>query len=258
LAPCAPRHTAGRGGVVIEQLFTVENAIALVTLTALEIVLGIDNIIFLAILTGRLPERERPRARVIGLALALVARIALLLSIRWVMTLSNELFQAFGQGFSGKDLILIAGGLFLIAKSTHEIHAKLESVGDEHGPGGAKTANFAAIVAQIIVIDLVFSLDSVITAVGMAKSIEVMIAAVIIAVGVMMAFAGRIGAFVEKHPTIKVLALAFLILIGVMLVADGFGQHVSKGYIYFAMAFALVVEAINMRVRKKSPKADAG
>lgn len=233
-------------------IFSAENLIALLTLTGLEVVLGIDNIIFLAILTAKLPESERKRARMIGLGLAMGARIALLLSLTWVMKLTNDLFTVLGQGISGKDLVLILGGLFLIAKSTHEIHGKLEGGHEEHAAGKSGKSKFSVIIAQIIVVDLVFSLDSVITAVGMAQAIWVMITAVIIAVGVMMAFSGWISAFVERHPTVKVLALAFLILIGVMLVAEGFGQHVSKGYIYFAMAFSLVVELLNIRVRKKA------
>ncbi len=237
----------------VGSLFTVANGIALLTLTALEIVLGIDNIIFLSILTGKLPEKDRPRARVIGLGLAMGARIVLLLCITWVMSLKNQLFAldlGFWQGgFSGKDLILLAGGLFLVAKSVHEIHAKLEAADDDHG-GGGKAVNFAGIIVQIILIDLVFSLDSVITAVGMVDRVEVMITAVVIAIGVMMVFAGKIGAFVERHPTIKILALSFLILIGVMLTAEGFGEHINKGYIYFAMAFALIVEMVNLRLRK--------
>jgi predicted tellurium resistance membrane protein TerC len=235
------------------ELLSPENLIALVTLTGLEIVLGIDNIIFLAILTAKLPEHDRARARVIGLGLAMGARIALLLGITWVMGLKAELFTVLGQAFSGKDLILLAGGLFLIAKSTHEIHAKLEGGHEPGSDGKPAHSSFLSIIIQIILVDLVFSLDSVITAVGMAQAIPVMIAAVVIAVLVMMAFSGMISAFVERHPTIKVLALAFLILIGVMLVAESFGQHVNKGYIYFAMAFSLVVEVINMRVRKKVP-----
>ncbi|MBA3684197.1 MAG: TerC family protein [Planctomycetes bacterium] len=241
----------------MEDLFTGPNVIALLTLTALEIVLGIDNVIFLAILTGKLPEKDRPRARFIGLGLAMGARIGLLLGISWVMRLTADLFSTpailgvESQGISGKDLILILGGLFLIGKSTHEIHAKLEHA-EDGGGAAVKPANFVSIIIQIIIIDLVFSLDSVITAVGMVKDVRIMIAAVIVAIIVMMVFAGRIGAFVERHPTIKILALSFLILIGVMLVAEGFGQHVNKGYIYFAMAFSLVVEVVNMRLRKKS------
>jgi len=250
--------------------FTPENAVALLTLTALEIVLGIDNIIFLSILTAKLREQDRPRARFIGLALAMGARIALLLGITWVIGLVKPLFTIMEHGFSGKDLILLGGGLFLIAKSTHEIHAKMEDDAHSEGAGAAKAANFASVIVQIVIIDLVFSLDSVITAVGMVNSGEnvkhvagaatamawdklaVMVTAVVISIIVMMLFAGRIGAFVERHPTIKILALSFLILIGVMLVVEGWGGHVSKNYIYFAMAFALGVELLNMRLRKKA------
>jgi predicted tellurium resistance membrane protein TerC len=257
---------------LLTALCSTENLIALATLTGLEIVLGIDNIIFLSILTGKLPEHERPKARFIGLALAMGARIGLLLSITWVMSLTNPLFAFFGHSVSGKDLILILGGLFLIAKSTHEIHSKLEHAEEEAGGAGGKGkyASFGSILIQIVLIDLVFSLDSVITAVGMVNpaagaaagslalspdgqaKLAVMIIAVVLSIIVMILFAGKIGNFVEKHPTIKMLALSFLILIGCMLMAEGFGQHVNKGYIYFAMAFSLVVEVINMRLRKKS------
>ena len=257
---------------LLTAICSTENLIALATLTALEIVLGIDNIIFLSILTGKLPEHERPKARFIGLALAMGARIGLLLSITWVMSLTNPLFAFFGHSVSGKDLILILGGLFLIAKSTHEIHSKLEHAEKEsNGAGGkSKYASFGSILIQIVLIDLVFSLDSVITAVGMVNpaagaaagslalsvdgqaKLAVMIVAVVLSIIVMILFAGKIGNFVEKHPTIKMLALSFLILIGCMLMAEGFGQHVNKGYIYFAMAFSLVVEVINMRLNKKS------
>jgi predicted tellurium resistance membrane protein TerC len=230
-------------------LFASENLVALLTLTLLEIVLGIDNVIFISILASKLPEQERKKARLIGLGLALGARVLLLLSISWVMRLKADLFQLFGLGISGKDLVLILGGLFLIAKATHEIHAKLED--DPHAPE-VKRAGFASVVVQILLVDIVFSLDSVITAVGMVSEIEIMIAAVVISIGVMMAFAGHIGAFVERHPTIKMLALSFLILIGVMLVAQGFDQKIDKGYIYFAMAFSLAVELLNMRLKKKS------
>jgi predicted tellurium resistance membrane protein TerC len=235
----------------MSELWTTSSLIALLTLTALEIVLGIDNVIFLAIISARLPREERRKARVIGLALALLARVALLLGITWVMGLKRDLFVVLGQGISGKDLILLAGGGFLIAKSTLEIHKKVEH--DEHGEGGssAKPAGFFSVVSQIIVIDLVFSLDSVITAVGMVDQVVIMIAAVIVAIGVMMVFAGVIGDFIERNPALKVLALAFLILIGVMLTAEGLGQHVNKGYIYFAMAFSLGVELLNMRRRKR-------
>jgi predicted tellurium resistance membrane protein TerC len=224
--------------------------IALATLTLLEIVLGIDNIIFISILAGKLREAERDRARTLGLTLAMVTRILLLLSITWVMGLTATLFAVAGQEISGRDLILIAGGLFLIAKSTHEIHDKLEG---EEGHGSARVAaSFGGVLIQIALLDIVFSLDSVITAVGMAEHVSVMILAVVAAVGVMLVSAGRISAFVEKHPTVKVLALSFLLLIGMSLIAEGFGQHIRKGYIYFAMGFSVVVEMINLRVRAKS------
>ena len=232
------------------ELLTSQNLIALLTLTALEIVLGIDNIIFISILAGKLPPELRARARFIGLGLALGARILLLLGITWVMRLTAELFELCGAGISGKDLILIVGGLFLIAKSTHEIHHKVNHVDDGTSTIGA--ASFGAVLIQIVLIDLVFSLDSVITAVGMVNELAIMVAAVIVAIGVMMAFAGAIGGFVEKHPAIKLLALAFLILIGVMLVAEGFDQHVERGYIYFAMAFSLAVELLNIRMTKNA------
>jgi predicted tellurium resistance membrane protein TerC len=235
----------------MEALFASENLVALLTLTLLEIVLGIDNVIFISILAAKLPEEKRQKARFIGLSLALAARVLLLFSITWVMRLQADLFHVFDAGISGKDLVLIFGGLFLVAKATHEIHSKLED--DTPGPTIKKNAaSFAAVVTQILLIDIVFSLDSVITAVGMVDEIAIMITAVVISIGMMMAFAGTIGAFVERHPTIKMLALSFLILIGVMLVAQGFDQEINKGYIYFAMAFSLVVEFLNMRFRKKS------
>jgi len=221
--------------------------IALLTLTVLEIVLGIDNIVFLSIITGKLPPAQQPRARRIGLSLALLLRIGLLASLAWVIRLTAPLFTLLGRGFSGRDLILLAGGLFLIAKSTREIHERLE--GDEH-PGEARApVSFANVVGQLVLLDLVFSLDSVITAVGMARQLGVMIAAVVIAVGVMMLSASAISDFVHRHPTIKMLALSFLLLIGVSLIADGLGQHVSKGYIYFAMGFSVFVEMLNLRMR---------
>jgi predicted tellurium resistance membrane protein TerC len=225
--------------------------IALVTLTVLEIVLGIDNVIFISILSGKLRKEEQARARQTGLALALVMRILLLLSLGWVMGLKATLFTVASHAVSGRDLILILGGLFLIAKSTHEIHGKLE--GDE-GHGSLRAApSFASVIVQILLLDVVFSLDSVITAVGMAEQVGVMIAAVIIAVLFMLAFSGGISAYVERHPTVKMLALSFLILIGVNLLADGLGQHISKGYTYFAMAFSVLVEMLNQRIRSKSP-----
>ncbi|MDA0577997.1 MAG: TerC family protein [Verrucomicrobia bacterium] len=233
-------------------LLSIENLVALLTLTAMEIVLGIDNIVFLAILTGRLPAALRRRARMIGLSLALILRVILLFTIKWIMGLTAPLFEVFSHAVTGRDLILLAGGLFLVAKATHEIHERVEGDG-MHAPAEGKTgASFAAAIVQIALIDLVFSLDSVITAVGMAKEIAVMIAAVLIAVMVMMAFAGTVSDFVERHPTIKMLALSFLLLIGVMLVADGAGRHIEKGYVYFAMAFSLGVEVLNIRASRKS------
>jgi predicted tellurium resistance membrane protein TerC len=236
----------------VTELLTSENLIALATLASLEIVLGIDNIVFISILTGKLPEAQRPNARRIGLGLAMFMRIGLLFAISWVMGLTATLFSVWDHPFTGRDLILLFGGLFLVAKATWEIHDKLE--GATHAQAASKAASYGAILLQIVVIDMVFSLDSVITAVGMAKHIEIMVAAVVISVGVMMVFAGPISNFVERHPTMKMLALSFLLLIGVVLIADGFGQHVSKGYIYFAMAFSLFVEIINLRVRKTSEK----
>jgi predicted tellurium resistance membrane protein TerC len=225
--------------------------IALLTLTVLEIVLGIDNIVFISILSGKLPEAERAKARQVGLALALITRILLLLSISWVLSLKKPLFGVMGHSLSGRDLILLLGGLFLIWKSVHEIHNKLE--GEEHGHGDAKAATFASVITQILILDVVFSLDSVITAVGMVTQVGVMIAAVVIAVAFMLVFAGRISGFVERHPTVKMLALAFLVLIGVNLVAEGFHQHIPKGYIYFAMAFSVMVEVLNLRMKHASP-----
>jgi predicted tellurium resistance membrane protein TerC len=225
--------------------------LALVTLTALEIVLGIDNIIFISILTCKLPERQRPKAQRIGLALAMLTRLMLLFSLTWIMRLTEPFFSILGHGVSGRDIILIVGGLFLLAKSTMEIHDKLE--GDEHHASEGKAgASFKGIVIQIMFLDIIFSLDSVITAVGMASQLAVMATAVVLAVGVMMFFAGAVSAFVERHPTIKVLALSFLLLIGVSLIADGLSFHIPKGYIYFAMAFSVFVEMINLRVRKGS------
>jgi predicted tellurium resistance membrane protein TerC len=224
--------------------------LAFATLTALEIVLGIDNIIFISILVARLPKEQQPKGRTIGLALAMITRILLLLSITWVMGLSADLFTVAGQGISGRDIILIGGGLFLLAKSTLEIHTSLE--GEEHQREAKGRATFFSVITQIAIIDIVFSLDSVITAVGMADHVEVMIAAVVVAVLVMMFLAGPISDFVDRHPTIKMLALSFLILIGVALVGEGFGFHIPKGYVYFAMAFSVIVEMLNIRMRKKA------
>ncbi len=236
------------------ELFTAENAAALLTLTLLEIVLGIDNIVVLAIVTAKLPLEKQALARNIGLSLAMFMRVALLLSLSWMMGLTEPLVKidlgGFRHGVSLRDLILIVGGLFLIIKATYEIHDKLEGAGD-HGATGKRTASFGLAIFQIVMMDLIFSLDSVITAVGMAQEIWVMITAIVIAIGVMFIFAGAISRFVERHPTIKILALSFLILIGVVLIADGFGQHVAKGYIYTAMAFSLLVEMINVRLLTK-------
>ncbi|MFZ4817388.1 MAG: TerC family protein [Limisphaerales bacterium] len=228
--------------------------IGLATLSLLEIVLGIDNLIFISILSGKLPPEQRDKARKMGLSLALITRILLLCSLSWVMSLSNQLWNVSILGLplpnTGKDLVLAFGGLFLIWKSTKEIHEKVE--GHAESTSQLKAPSFASVIVQILLLDIVFSLDSVITAVGMSNQIPVMITAVVLAMLVMLLFVNQIGAFVEKYPTIKVLALAFLILIGTMLLAEGFQQHISKGYIYFAMAFSVAVEVINIRVRSKS------
>jgi len=221
--------------------------VAFATLTALEIVLGVDNIIFITILVGRLPEHQRERARIIGLGLAMGSRIALLLSLAWIMSLTSTLFELLSHPFSGRDLILLGGGLFLLWKSVHEIHNALEGADQETT---FASATFLSIVGQIAVIDIVFSLDSVITAVGLAEHISVMIAAIVVAVAVMMVSARAIGNFVDQHPTVKMLALSFLILVGVALIGEGFGFHIPKGYIYFAMAFSVAVEILNLKIRK--------
>lgn len=223
---------------------------AFATLTVLELVLGIDNIVFISILAGKLPAEQQSKARYIGLGLALIMRVILLFSLSWVIGLTNPLFTVFGQAISGRDLVLLIGGLFLIGKSTHEIHGSLE--GEEGNKSTKVYASFAGVLVQIALLDIVFSLDSVITAVGMVDRIEIMIAAVVVSIVFMMAFAGTIGAFVQKHPTVKMLALSFLLLIGVTLIAEGFDQHIPKGYIYFAMAFSVLVEILNMRLRKKA------
>jgi predicted tellurium resistance membrane protein TerC len=234
----------------MEFLTSPEVWMAFLTLTLLEIVLGIDNIIFISVLTGRLPPTERARGRYIGLTLAMAMRILLLLSLTWVMALTNDLFTAYGQGISGRDMILIVGGAFLIAKATREVHNSLEGAADDDHHAAA-AISFGGVMVQIAMIDIVFSLDSVITAVGLVAHVEVMIAAIVISVLVMMAAAGAIGRFVEQHPTIKMLALAFLLLIGVTLIVEGFGVHVPKGYIYFAMAFSFGVEMLNIRARRR-------
>ncbi len=230
--------------------FSAEVWVALVTLTVLEIVLGIDNVVFISILSGKLPVELQDKARRLGLSLALITRILLLLGISWVAGLTAPLFSILNHGVSGRDLILLAGGLFLIAKATHEIHQKLEG---EQGSAGRRVApGFTSVIIQILLLDIVFSLDSVITAVGMVDHVLIMIAAVIIALGFMLAFSGHISRFVERHPTFKMLALSFLILIGVALVAEGFHQKIPKGYIYFSMAFSAMVEMLNLKLRKKA------
>ncbi len=246
----------------MEWISNPEIWIALVTLTVLEIVLGIDNIVFISILAGKLPQNKQKKARQVGLALAMITRVLLLLSLNWVMGLTATIFNMGNwinitneallekMAISGRDLILIIGGLFLIYKSTTEIHHKLE--GEEDDENKTKVHSFTGVIVQILILDMVFSLDSVITAVGMADHIEVMIAAVIIAVGVMMVSAGAISNFVNNHPTVKVLALSFLLLIGVSLLAEGFEQHIPKGYIYFAMAFSVLVEVLNLKMKKNS------
>jgi predicted tellurium resistance membrane protein TerC len=236
----------------MELLTSPEAWIAFATLTMLELVLGIDNIIFISILVDKLPPERREMARRLGLFMAMFMRIGLLLVLSWIVGLVAPLFTIFGQEISGRDLILIGGGLFLVWKSTTEIHGSLE--GDEGHTAKAVKATFGAVILQIMIIDLVFSLDSIITAVGMVDDVRIMIAAVIASVGLMMLFASPIGRFVSAHPTIKMLALSFLVVVGVVLVAEGFGHHVPKGYIYFAMAFSLAVEMINIRLRKRAAK----
>ena len=224
--------------------------LALVTLTALEIVLGIDNIIFISILAGKLPQEQQQQARIVGLAVAMITRLLLLLSLSWLMTLTAPLFSILAHDISGRDMILIAGGLFLLVKSTLEIHDKLE--GEEHHTHAKAMASFGAIIIQIALLDIVFSLDSVITAIGMVNQIWVMATAIIIAVGVMMVASHPISLFIDQHPTLKVLALSFLLMIGIMLIGEGLEFHIPKGYIYFAMAFSVFVEMLNLKIRRKS------
>lgn len=235
---------------MFDWLASPEAWISLATLTGLEIVLGIDNIIFIAILCGKLPENQRGKARILGLGLAMITRILLLMSLAWIMSLTKPLFSLFSHEFSGRDLVLILGGLFLLVKSTTEIHSGV--TGETHEERATKAASFGGVLFQIALLDIIFSLDSVITAVGMAKHLPVMILAVILAVCVMMFASGAISRFVDNNPTIKILALSFLILVGVALIGDGLGFHIPKGYIYFSMAFSLVVELINIQIRKKS------
>ncbi len=256
----AGRKRDGRQGFcysiapMFEVFSTAEGWISLASLAAMEIVLGIDNVIFISILAGKLPKEQQSKARRLGLFAALFMRLGLLFAISWMMGLTKPLFSVFTIDFSGRDLILLAGGLFLVAKATYEIHDKLEVEHEDATKKVGKAASFGMVILQVMLLDIVFSLDSVITAIGMAPSISVMVAAMVIAMGVMLLFAETIGNFVEKHPTMKILALSFLLLIGVVLIADGLHQHISKGYIYFAIAFSLLVELVNMRMRKAKEK----
>jgi len=234
----------------MDAFLTADGLVALATLSALEIVLGVDNVVFIAILTARLPSRQQVLARRVGLTLALGIRIGLLFTISWLMSLTRPFFSVFGHDFTRRDLILIGGGLFLVGKATWEIYDKLEVEHVERERDGGR-GRFAAVLAQILLLDIVFSLDSVITAVGMANEVSIMVAAMVIAMLVMLVSMGAVAGFVERHPSVKILALAFLLLIGVVLVADGMGQHVSKAYIYVAMAFSLFVELLNLRYRKR-------
>ncbi len=250
--PDRQRHRRRRGTVVLELLASPQTWIALATLTALELVLGIDNIIFISILVDKLPPAQRERARRIGLFMAMFMRIGLLLVLAWIVGLVAPLFTVLGQEISGRDLILIAGGLFLVWKATHEIHGSLE--GEEGEASAAVKGTFTAVILQIMLIDIVFSLDSIITAVGMVDDVRIMITAVILSVALMMLFARAIGEFVSRHPSIKMLALSFLVVVGVVLIAEGFDHHVPKGYVYFAMAFSVVVEMLNINARKRRAK----
>lgn len=236
------------------EILTYENLIALLTLTSLEVVLGIDNVVFIAILAGKLKKEQQNFARKMGLLVAVVSRLLLVFSLAWIMGLKENLFTLFGQGFSGKDLVLIVGGLFLIGKATHELHNRVEGGGESSH--GLKAATLQAVLIQVALVDIIFSLDSVITAVGMVEHISIMVIAILLSVGIMLLFSKAITDFIGLHPTIKVLALSFLLLIGVMLVADGFGQHIPKGYIYFAMAFSLFVELINIKSAGRGQKAE--
>jgi predicted tellurium resistance membrane protein TerC len=239
----------------MEQLANPEIWIALATLTALELVLGIDNIIFISILAGKLPPERRDKARRLGIMLAAVSRLGLLMAIAWIVGLTAPLFELFGHAFSWRDLILIGGGLFLIGKATHEIHQKLEGAAGHVSPGAATaTATFGGVIMQIMLLDIVFSLDSIITAVGMVDQRWVMVTAILASIVFMLMFARPLGEFVERHPTVKVLALSFLIMIGLVLMADGFGQHIPKGYVYAAMAFSVFVELINLAIRRRAQR----
>jgi predicted tellurium resistance membrane protein TerC len=234
------------------EIFTVDNLVALLILTALEIVLGIDNLVVIAIIVQKLEKSLQERARVLGLFLAMLFRVGLLFCLSWIMKLSTPLFYLMSHGFSGRDILLLLGGLFLIGKATLEIHKQTE--GDGHGDDikGKKAFSFKAAIAQILAVDLIFSVDSVITAIGMVENISIMVVAIILAMGVMLAFTKVVNSFIETHPTLKTLALSFILLVGVMLVADGLGQHIQRGYIYFAMGFSLFVETVNIRSKKRA------
>jgi len=232
------------------ELFAIENLVALVTLTGLELVLGIDNIVFIIVVTGRLPEHRQKSARRLGIGLAMASRILLLLAISWIMRLTEPLFSLLGHGFSGKDLILLVGGLFLLGKATSEIHEKVEGSGMSTERAAISRISYTNAVVQIMILDIVFSLDSVITAVGMVKHLWIMITAIVIAVILMLAFTNAVSRFVVQHPTVQMLAFSFLLLVGIFLVAEGVGRHIDRGYIYFAMAFSLFVEMLNLKVRK--------
>jgi len=234
----------------MEQLLTADGLISFLSLTLMEIVLGIDNIIFISILTNRLPEAQQPRARTIGISLAILIRVALLFGISWLISLSDPLFTLFEMDFTVRDLILMAGGLFLIYKSTNEIHEKLE--GEEHKTENLKKLTLQAAIFQIILLDIVFSFDSILTAIGLVDSVMIMVAAVVISMGIMLLSAKKISDFVNAHPTVKMLALSFLLMIGVLLIADGFHFHVPKGYVYFAIFFSLLVEILNLRMKKNT------
>lgn len=236
---------------MLQLLQEPQTYISLLSLTLLEIVLGIDNIIFISILAGKLPQEQRNRARVTGLLLALGGRLALLLSISWLTKLTQPLFEVAGFGFSGKDLVLLLGGLFLIAKSAHEIYEKVEALPEAEGGPKLKAATMGSVILQIILIDMVFSLDSIITAVGLVSQIPIMVGAILISLGVMIAASGTIGEFIDRHPSVKVLALSFLLMIGTMLVGEAFGVHIPKGYIYFSLAFSLFVEFINIKINTR-------
>lgn len=242
----------------MDALFTAENLIAFLTLTSLEVVLGIDNIVFIVVITNKLPEALRAKARNLGLIVAMASRIMLLFAISWIMRLDEPLFSIFSHSVSGRDLVLLVGGLFLLGKATFEIHEKIEGEGHDPG-GGAVVKGMGSAILQILLLDLVFSIDSVITAVGMVEHLWIMVAAIVTAVGVMLMFSGPVGIFVSRHPTVQMLAFSFLLLVGVFLVAEGLGRHIDRGYIYFAMGFSLFVEALNLRMRKmRAAKAAKG